>query len=130
MGALAWIPNQADATEGLKLGVASHPALQERAEEMMAMIRMGDVADRDLIQWIPAFKSSWTAYQAKTTKEPKIWYCKKWEQLNTDLTYLHRQIALVRAGITAKRSQLQAIRTSCPTRNSISIQVLTATRIR
>merc|ERR1712168_763806 len=108
--ALAWIPNRAEATEGLKLGVASHPALQERAEEMMAMIRMVDVADRDLITWIPQFKSSWKAYTAKTTKEPKIWYCKKWEELNTDLKNLHKQIALVRAGISAKRIQLQAIR--------------------
>jgi len=108
--ALAWIPNRAEATEGLKLGVASHPALQERAEEMMAMIRMVDVADRDLITWIPQFKSSWKAYTAKTTKEPKIWYCKKWEELNTDLNNLHKQIALVRAGISAKRTQLQAIR--------------------
>jgi len=108
--ALAWIPHRADATASLKLSVASHPRLQDRTAEMMAMIRMVDVADRNLNEWIPTFERSWEAYQAKTTKEPKKWYCQKYADLEKDLANLISQAGLVRQGIHAKRTQINQIK--------------------
>jgi len=108
--ALAWIPHRADATASLKLGVSSHPELQERAAEMMAIIRMVDASDRNLITWVPQFKTGWSEYKHKVHKDPETWYCQKFKQLQEDLTNLIGQIKLIRSGIAAKRAQLQDIR--------------------
>jgi len=99
-----------DATAGLQLSVASHPHLQDRAGEMMAMIRMVDVADRNLRAWATQFTNSWNAYKTHivTNKEEK--YCKGFKALLEELSTIQGHIELVRSGIAAKKYQLDQIK--------------------
>merc|ERR1719315_305029 len=89
--------------------INSHFATHDRSEELMRVLSVVDISDRNMNTWWDQFSISWAKYEVKVKKEPLL-YCSSWEMLLKDLAELKSKVELVLTGVKAKEEQLSQIR--------------------
>jgi len=89
--------------------IRSQFALHDRSGELMRVLSMVDVSDRNMNTWWDQFSVSWAEYDLKVKQDP-ILYCSSWKMLLKDLAELKTKVDLVVTGLEAKEEQLRQIR--------------------
>jgi len=82
---------------------------KDRSSEMMAMMRLADISDRNFNSWWEEFNTANAAYLAKVAKDPTL-LCSDSENLKTELATLLTKVTLVEEGIGSLAEQLESIR--------------------
>jgi len=94
---------------GAKNIIQSHIEAHERSSDLMRMLSVVDVSDRNLQTWWDEFSESWAEYSLMVKKDPTL-YCFKPEMLLKQLNELEDKVKLVFKGLEAKEEQLRQIR--------------------
>merc|ERR1711990_380281 len=89
--------------------IKSHFAVHDRSEELMRVLSVVDISDRNMNSWWDQFSLSWAKYDVKVKDDPML-YCSSWEMLLKDLAELKSKVELVLTGVKAKEEQLAQIR--------------------
>jgi len=89
--------------------IKSQLAVHDRSEELMRVLSVVDISDRNMNSWWDQFSISWAEYDVKVKKEPLL-YCSSWEMLLKDLAEMKSKVELVLTGVQAKEEQLAQIR--------------------
>ena len=79
--------------------IKSHFAVHDRSEELMRVLSVVDVSDRNMNSWWDQFSISWAEYDVKVKKEPLL-YCSSWEMLLKNLAELKSKVELVTINIS------------------------------
>jgi len=85
-----------------------HPALVDKAPQMVAVMRSVDATDRTTNIWWTQLREKRSKYNAKVVD--KTAYCSMWKDLLTDLDAIEEDIDLVKSGLDALSQQLVAIK--------------------
>lgn len=96
-----------EAVSPLSIELARTDAFQDRAADMMAMLKIVDVTDRNYKSWWATFTTLLQAYELKITDESL--FCSSWDTLSADLTVLDEKVTLVQDGLESLEAQLEAI---------------------
>merc|ERR1711990_665743 len=89
--------------------IKSHFVVHDRSQELMRVLSVVDVSDRNMNTWWDQFSIAWAEYELKVKQEPML-YCSSWEMLLKDLAELKSKVELVLTGVEAKEEQLSQIR--------------------
>merc|ERR1711990_833240 len=89
--------------------IKSHFAVHDRSEELMRVLSVVDIPDRNMNSWWDQFSLSWAKYDVKVKQDPML-YCSSWEMLLKNLAELKSKVELVLTGVQAKEEQLAQIR--------------------
>merc|ERR1712110_729030 len=81
----------------------------DRAANMMSMLRLVDVTDRNYNTWWDTFRGLYAEYSARVTMDETL-YCSDKDGLDLALKNLAEKIKLVKTGVTALKDQLSQIR--------------------
>jgi len=89
--------------------IKSHFASLDRSGDLMRVLSVTDVSDRNMNTWWDQFSISWAEYDLKVKDDPNL-YCSSPNALLTELGELKSKVELVVTGLEAKEEQLLQIR--------------------
>merc|ERR1712212_1363157 len=89
--------------------IMSNFVIHDRSEEVMRVLSLVDLSDRNMNTWWDEFSVSWAEYDLKVQDDPSL-YCSSWEDLLAQLAELKSKVDLVITGLEAKEEQLRQIR--------------------